>query len=214
MTQVRAMMRAANGTDALHILLPMVTSTNELKQFITLLDDAYDQLITEQVNVLRPKVGVMVEVPAAISQIPSWANKLDFISVGSNDLSQYLLALDRNNPHVANRYDHVHPAVIHEIQRIVCLASQFQLPLSVCGEMASDPIAVVLLMGMGVQRLSMSAAKLPRIKWLIRNVECRWAQQILAHCLTLDDVTDIRVFVQGALKEKGLQEIYKAEDVK
>lgn len=214
MTQVRAMMRAANGSDALHILLPMVTSTHELKQFIILLDDAFEQLREEQFNVSRPKVGVMVEVPAAISQIPSWANKLDFISVGSNDLSQYLLALDRNNPHVANRYDHVHPAVIHEIQRTVQLAKQFNLPLSVCGEMASDPIAVVLLMGMGVQRLSMSAAKLPRIKWLIRNVECNWAQDILQHCLSLDDVKDIRSFVQGALKEKGLQESDKTEDSK
>ncbi|MCL1123847.1 phosphoenolpyruvate--protein phosphotransferase [Shewanella surugensis] len=214
MTQVRAMLRASSGMKSLHILLPMVTSSHELTQFSIVLKDAYTQLQADGLSMHWPKVGIMIEVPAAVSQIPLWANRLDFISIGSNDLSQYLLALDRNNPHVADRYDHVHPAVIHEVYRTVQLAKQYQLPLSLCGEMASDPIAVVLLMGMGIQRLSMSAAKLPRIKWLIRNIEVQWAQQILADCLLLDDVDDIRCHIQQAMKDKGLQDMFKIDDRK
>lgn len=214
MTQVRAMLRASSGIDTLHLLLPMVTSSHELTQFSTVLEDAYTQLTSNGLNVQWPKVGIMIEVPAAISQIPLWANRLDFISIGSNDLSQYLLALDRNNPHVADRYDHVHPAVIHEVYRTVKLAKQNQLSLSLCGEMASDPIAVVLLIGMGINRLSMSAAKLPRIKWLIRNIELKWAQDTLTQCLLFDDVEEIRHYVLQAMKDKGLQEMFKIEDPK
>ncbi|WP_299493903.1 phosphoenolpyruvate--protein phosphotransferase [uncultured Shewanella sp.] len=214
MTQVRAMLRASSGINTLHVLLPMVTSSHELTQFSTVLADAYDQLQSDGLDIQWPKVGIMVEVPAAVTQIPLWAERLDFISIGSNDLSQYLLALDRNNPHVADRYDHVHPAVIHEVYRTVTLAKQYQLPLSLCGEMASDPVAVVLLIGMGIGRLSMSAAKLPRIKWLIRHIELTWAQGILANCLRLDDVIEIRLYVQQAMKDKGLQDAVKTDEFK
>ncbi|WP_299011871.1 phosphoenolpyruvate--protein phosphotransferase [uncultured Shewanella sp.] len=212
MTQVRAMLRASSGINTLHVLLPMVTSTHELIQFSTVLKDAYHQLQDDGVALQWPKMGIMIEVPAAVTQIPLWAHRLDFISIGSNDLSQYLLALDRNNPHVADRYDHVHPAVIHEVYRIVNLAKQYQLPLSLCGEMASDPVAVVLLIGMGIGKLSMSAAKLPRIKWLIRHIELEWAQSLLAHCLQLEEVDDIRFYIQQAMKDKGLQDMIKADD--
>src|SRR5690606_10608653 len=132
-----------------------------------LLEEAITQLRDEGIAVRRPKTGVMVEVPAAISQLSFWRRRIDFVSIGSNDLSQYLLALDRNNARVANRYDHIHPAVIQELYRVVCIAKQHTLPLSLCGEMASDPLAVILLVGMGIETLSMSATKLPRIKYLI-----------------------------------------------
>ncbi len=89
-----------------------------------MLIDALQQLEEEGVRVKRPPVGIMVEVPAAISQLASWRDQLDFISIGSNDLSQYLLALDRNNPRVAASYDHVHPAVLHEIARVIDIAAE------------------------------------------------------------------------------------------
>lgn len=206
MTQVRAMIRAASGQDNLHILLPMVISTPELKTFLELLEDAIGQLTQEGYEVSRPKVGVMVEVPAAISQIPMWAKYIDFISIGSNDLSQYLLALDRNNARVADRYDHVHPAVLHEVKRVVDMAKHYQLPLSLCGEMAADPIAVVLLMGMGIKRLSMSAAKLPKVKYLIRAMSYTDSQQILQQALTLESNEAIRQLVNAHLEKIGFNE--------
>ncbi|MFA7552928.1 MAG: phosphoenolpyruvate--protein phosphotransferase [Spongiibacteraceae bacterium] len=207
MTQVRAMIRAAETSGDLHILLPMISSSNELDAFILLLDDACEQLESEGINFKRPKIGVMIEVPAAISLLPFWAKKIDFISIGSNDLSQYLLALDRNNTRVAARYDQIHPAVLHEIYRVVKLAKKFKLPLSLCGEMASDPVAVFLLLGMGIRTLSMSATKLPRIKWLIRSIDISHAQQVLAQALTFEHAGQIRSLVQKEIISAGLSEL-------
>ncbi|MFT5591738.1 MAG: phosphoenolpyruvate-protein phosphotransferase [Oceanicoccus sp.] len=209
MTQVRAMIRAASGQDNLHVLLPMVISTSEVTTFLELLDDALAQLADEGVSVTRPKVGVMIEVPAAISQIPFWAKYIDFVSIGSNDLSQYLLALDRNNSQVADRYDHVHPAVLHELKRIVDLARTHKLNLSLCGEMAADPVAVVLLMGMGIYRLSMSAAKLPKIKYLIRSMSLGQSQQVLHQALTLESNDAIRALVNNHLEQIGFHEFMR-----
>lgn len=207
MTQVRAMIRAAQPTNNLHILLPMLSSSNEIDVFLQLLDDACRQLTEEGLVFSRPRVGAMVEVPAAISQLPFWKKKIDFISIGSNDLSQYLLALDRNNARVANRYDHVHPAVLHEVYRIVTTAKQCQLPVSLCGEMAADPVAVLLLLGMGIRRLSMSSSKLPQIKWLIRSIPLSVAQQFLAVALTLDNVAEIRAEGRKILHEQQLDDL-------
>tara|TARA_R110002073_G_scaffold26533_8_gene86886 strand:+ start:4403 stop:6643 length:2241 start_codon:yes stop_codon:yes gene_type:complete len=207
MSQIRAMLRAAEGRDNLRIMLPMVGSTSELAGFHALLNDALQQLQEEGVNVRRPPVGIMVEVPSAISQLASWRDQLDFISIGSNDLSQYLLALDRNNPRVAASYDHVHPAVLHEIARVISIAHQTDLPLSICGEMSSDPIAVMLLLGMGVRTLSMSAAQLPKIKWLLRSVSLDNAIAVVAEALLLNDAKQIRKLVADRLYVLGAGEI-------
>jgi len=213
MTQVRAMIRAAVGHNNLHILLPMVISCNEVTTFKELLDDALAQLKEEGIEAARPKVGVMVEVPAAISQIPLWAKHIDFISIGSNDLSQYLLALDRNNSRVADRYDLVHPAVIHEIYRIVQLANDHKLSLSLCGEMAADPVSVMLLLGMGIKRLSMSAAKLPKIKYLIRCITLAQTQSMLRKALTCDSNVAIRELVNQELERAGFNEFMRSQQM-
>ena len=211
MTQVRAMLRAAAGGDELHILLPMVSNTGEINAFHSVLQDALQQLQEEGIAVRRPQVGIMVEVPAAISLLPAWAPKLDFVSIGSNDLSQYLLALDRNNPRVAGAYDHIHPAVLQEIARITATARDAQLPLSLCGEMASDPAAVVFLLGIGIRKLSMSASKLPRIKWLLRSMAASDAADLAQQALTLDNSADIRHLLEGALHQRGLGRLLGSE---
>src|SRR5690606_20273292 len=133
------MILAAAGRENLNILLPMVSSSGELDNFNELLEEACRQLREEGHEIAAPRVGAMIEVPAAIPQIPFWKDRIDFVSIGSNDLSQYLLALDRNNARVAGRYDHLHPAVIHEIHRVVQLAGRHGLPVSPCGAMAPDP---------------------------------------------------------------------------
>jgi phosphotransferase system enzyme I (PtsI)/phosphotransferase system enzyme I (PtsP) len=211
MTQVRAMLRAAEGGDELHILLPMVSNTGEINAFHEVLGDALQQLRDEGCAVQRPQIGIMVEVPAAISLLQAWAPKLDFVSIGSNDLSQYLLALDRNNPRVAGAYDHIHPAVLQEIARITNTASHARLPLSLCGEMASDPAAVVFLLGIGIRKLSMSASKLPRIKWLLRSMAASDAADLAQQALTLDNSADIRRLLEGALHQRGLGRLLGSE---
>ena len=163
------------------------------------LDDALAQLKLEGLRIKKPPVGIMVEVPAAISQLASWRNYIDFVSIGSNDLSQYLLAMDRNNPSVSQSYDHVHPAVLHEIARIIVIARENDLPLSLCGEMSSDPVTVMVLIGLGVRTLSMSAAQLPKIKWLIRNTLIKEAQALAREALSMNAASEIRKFVQAKL---------------
>lgn len=207
MTQIRAMIRAAEGNNNLYIMLPMVTSTHEIDRFNRLLDDACQQLQQEGYIFRRPKTGVMVEVPAAISQLPFWKDRIDFVSIGSNDLSQYLLATDRNNAHVAGLFDHLHPAVLYEVKRVVDTAKECNLALSLCGEMGSDPVAVVLLLGMGVRTLSMSAAKLPRIKALIRSLTCVQAEELLRQALLINNSKGIRSLVKAELTALGLSSL-------
>ncbi|GAB3276854.1 phosphoenolpyruvate--protein phosphotransferase [Parahaliea aestuarii] len=204
MTQLRAMLRAAGEADNLRILLPMVSNTGEIDRLRLLLDDALTQLREEGYLVQRPPVGIMVEVPAAISLLPTWATRIDFVSIGSNDLSQYLLALDRNNPRVASAYDHLHPAVLREVSRIALCARDSGLPLSLCGEMASDPAAVLVLAGLGVRTLSMSASKIPRIKWLLRSIAAADATTLAQQVLQMEDAAGIREVLQQALRERGL----------
>ena len=191
-TQLRAIIRAANGNDNIHILLPMVSSVSELDQCIALLDDVCQQLTIKGTTVQRPKMGIMVEVPAIISLLPFIHEKLDFISIGSNDLSQYLMAIDRNNPLVGKYYESLHPAVVHEISRIVNIAEEYSLPISLCGELASDPIAVMLLMGLGLRRFSLSSSKLPLIKWVIRSISIKDAEFFSQQALMQSNASDIR----------------------
>lgn len=191
-TQLRAMLRASIACENLKIILPMVSAIDELRDFHTLLDETISQLLAEGFPVSRPRVGIMVEVPAAISQLARWREHIEFLSIGTNDLSQYLIAVDRNNPRVASRYDHLHPAVLAEILRIMEIAGSLSLPVSVCGEMASDPDAVVLLVAMGVRTLSMSAAQLPKIKWLIRAMDSGEARALFQSACAASDSSAIR----------------------
>ncbi|MBN7798061.1 phosphoenolpyruvate--protein phosphotransferase [Parahaliea mediterranea] len=207
MTQLRAMLRAGRDSDNLHILLPMVSNTGEIDALRSLLDDALAQLGDEGYPLKRPPVGIMVEVPAAISLLPTWAPRLDFVSIGSNDLSQYLLALDRNNPRVAAAYDHLHPAVLREVARVTAIADEVGLPLSLCGEMASDPAAVLVLAGLGIRTLSMSAARIPRIKWLLRTISQADAAALAQRALHMEHAADIRELLQQALRERGLERL-------
>ena len=170
MTQIRAMLRASVGLDTLRIMLPMVSSVAEVESFTELLDNASAQLSEEGVEIRRPRVGIMAEVPAVASILPFLEGQIDFVSIGSNDLSQYVLAVDRNNARVSALFDHLHPAVLQSVEDIAHRAAGLDLEVSVCGEMAADPCAAVLLVGMGIGTLSMPAFSIPRIKWLIRTV--------------------------------------------
>ena len=193
-TQLRAILRAALGVDNVQLLVPMVTTTEELLTVSRLLDKEVERLQAEGQPARRPTFGVMVEVPGVVALLPLWRQRIDFISIGSNDLSQYLLAVDRNNPMVARTYDALHPGVLHEINRIVKIAANCRLPLSLCGELASDPVAVLLLLGMGVRRFSMSAARIPSIKWLVQRVATDELEQFLSQALKLDEAGAIRKF--------------------
>lgn len=199
--QLRAMLTAAGAHGDLRVIVPMVSNISELTRFHEVLNDAYQQLQEEGVVCKRPPVGVMVEVPAAISQLRFWARYIDFVSIGSNDLSQYLLAIDRNNPKLTQQFDHVHPAVIAELARVVSACSQLDLPVCVCGEMASEPVSLILLFALGIRKLSVSSSKIPRLKSLIAKLDRQVASEFLAFALEAESTELIRAEGQRLLAE-------------
>jgi phosphotransferase system enzyme I (PtsP) len=198
------MLRAAIGLGNLQLLLPMVSSVGEVDDAKRLIRRAHDELLEEGYQVQMPPVGVMIEVPAAVYQAEALASRVDFISVGTNDLTQYLLAVDRNNAHVAKLYDELHPAVLRALIQITAGARSYGREISICGEMAGDPLAVVLLLGMGVHSLSMGASSLLRVKWVIRSVSRTRARELLSSALQCEDAEAVRRLLLQALEDVGL----------
>lgn len=210
LVQVRAMIRASVGLNNLNILLPMISDVAELNDALGLIHQAYAEILEEGEDVVMPKVGVMIEVPSAVYQAGSLARRVDYLSIGTNDLTQYLLAVDRNNPRVADLYDSMHPAVIRAMLQVVESARVHSKPVSVCGEMAGDPAAAILLLGMGIDSLSMSVSSLPRVKWVIRNMTRERASEILSEVLLMEDVHTIRQYLNSILEGYGMGGLVRA----
>ncbi|TLX57964.1 phosphoenolpyruvate-protein phosphotransferase PtsP [Stutzerimonas nosocomialis] len=209
LVQTRAMLKASEGLNNLRILLPMISGTHELEEALHLIHRAWGEVRDEGTDVPLPPIGVMIEVPAAVYQIRELAQQVDFISVGSNDLTQYLLAVDRNNPRVADLYDFLHPAVLQALKLVVDGAHAEGKPVSICGEMAGDPAAAVLLMAMGFDSLSMNATNLPKVKWLLRQVDMPTAHALLAKVMCIDNPQVIYSTLQLALRSLGLSRLVK-----
>ncbi len=210
MVQVRAMLRAASGFDNMKILLPMISNIQELDEALTLIRRAHKELCEAGVDVTMPEVGAMVEVPSLVYQIEGVVKRVDFLSIGSNDLTQYLLAVDRNNNSVAELYDSLSPAVIKAIQIVVAGAAGRHCPVSVCGEMAGNPLAVLVLLGLGVDSLSMSASSLARVKCVVRSVRRDDAKAMLDHVLSLEGAAEVRQYLYAALLDRGLAGLVRA----
>ena len=208
--QIRAMLRASIGLDNLQIMLPMISNVNEVNSATQLIKKAYRELIQEGLEVKYPPIGVMIELPAAVYQTRALCKMVDFVSVGSNDLTQYLLAVDRNNPRVANLYSAFHPAVLSALQFVVTEARTEGIPVSICGEMAGDPGAAVLLMAMGYDVLSMNATTLLKVKSVIRSMSMEAAQDLLDQAMHLDDAQMIRSAVDLALYNAGVDRLLRS----
>ncbi len=210
LTQLRAMLRANAGLGNLRLLFPMVSRLDEVKAAMALLDQAYEGLESEGKTAMKPPIGVMIEVPAAVYCIRHMAPYVEFFSLGTNDLTQYLLAVDRGNEHVAELYDHLHPAVLQCVRDAIDAAHGAARPIAVCGEMAADPLGAVLLLGMGVDSLSMAAPGIPHIKWVIRNFAFEQARVLADRALELADASAIRPLLIAALEEVGLGGLIRA----
>ncbi|SEK70266.1 PTSINtr with GAF domain, PtsP [Colwellia chukchiensis] len=211
LVQIRAMLRANYQLDNLAIMLPMISSISEVDEAIKLINQAHYELRSELLNdqadcLARPKIGVMIEVPSVMFQLPELADKVDFFSVGSNDLTQYLLAVDRNNSRVASLYDFYHPAVLRALNYIAEHSSQLKMPLSICGELANEPTGALLLMAMGYQNLSMSAHSIAKVKWAIRHVEMQQLESMLAAVLRQTDVLNVHRYLHQQFVKLGLED--------
>lgn len=204
LVQVRGMLKASEGLDNLRILLPMISSVSELENALRFIHRAHRELVEEGHNIHLPEIGVMVEVPAAIYQIREFARRVDFLSVGSNDLTQYLLAVDRNNPRVAELFDSFHPAVLRALNWVVGQCHKENKQISICGEMAGDPSSAVLLMAMGYDMLSMNANNIPRVKSVLRQLSLADAKQLLNEVLQMDYAKAVTDHVRSVLEAKGV----------
>lgn len=205
LVQVRAMIKASAGLKGdLRIMLPMVTHLGEVEEALALVHRCYEEIVEEGLEVRRPEVGVMIEVPAAVYQARAIANRVDFLAIGSNDLTQYMLAVDRNNPRVADIYQDLHPAVLGAIRFVVEQAKLEHTRIGICGEIAGNPAAAILLTAMGMDVLSMNAPNLPRVKWALREIDLEDASGLLDQALAYSSAEEVVEFMRAAMVERGL----------
>jgi phosphotransferase system enzyme I (PtsP) len=210
LVQIRAMLRASEGLNNLRIMLPMISSVPELDRAIELIDRAYDELSQEEgYSIQRPEVGAMIEVPAAVYQVKELGRRVSFLSVGTNDLTQYLLAVDRNNPRVANLYHALHPSVLRALKIIHEQATSVNCQISVCGEVAGDPLGAVVLLGLGYENLSMSANGLLKVKSMLNQVSKEEARTLAKRALRMSDANSVSVFLSDALNRPELSKLYR-----
>ena len=200
-TQLRAMLRAAVHGDA-RIMFPLVSSLLELRQAKMILGDVVEDLEEEGIPFRRDvPVGMMVEVPAAVMLAEEFAREVDFFSIGTNDLIQYTLAVDRADPAVANLYSSADPSILRLIRRVMLAAAKYDVPVSVCGQMSSDPIFVPMLIGVGLRSLSVMPHAIPELKEVVRSLTIPQAEEIAAHAETLEVARDVENYLRGELKK-------------
>jgi len=202
--QLRAILRAAARYNV-RVLFPMISSLEELRRAKEILAEARAELFKEGLE-HNPdiEVGIMVEVPSAVWLAPRLAREVDFFSIGTNDLIQYLLAADRNNSKVAHLYEALHPAVISAISEVVNVARGTDKEVCICGEMASDPLATLLLIGMGLDELSLSPLFIPVVRKIVREVDYQTARLVARETLQMASVQEIKGYLVERYRDLGL----------
>src|SRR3954447_4541893 len=189
--QIRAVLRAAAGHD-IHLMLPLITTVHEVEEAKEIIMEESRALQKQGVRAAQSvPVGVMVETPAAVLMADRLAEVSAFFSVGTNDLTQYTMAVDRGNARLANRFTPHDPSVVRQLHRVLEVGKAADLPVSVCGEMASEPLSAVLLLGLGYNCLSVSPPALPLVKWVIRTVPEESAQRAAQSALNATSAAEV-----------------------
>ena len=193
-TQLRALLRAA-AHGPLRIMFPFVSSVQEVRDARALLRECHQELTSRGDAVPEVAVGIMIEVPSAAFTASLLAKEADFFTIGTNDLIQYTLAVDRTDDRVSNRYEPLHPAVLRLLRQVRRAATREGIPVSVCGEMASDPLLLKLLIGCGLREFSMTPGAIPMARQVIRDTSARQMVRIAARVLTLGTVEEIEQYL-------------------
>ena len=202
--QLRALLRASAFGD-IHIMYPMIASVEEVKQANAMLDECKEELTAEGKEFNKDiKVGIMIEVPAAAVISPILAKYVDFFSIGTNDLCQYTLAVDRMNEAIGSLYQPLHPGVIRLIKHVIDASHEHGKFTGMCGELASDPVATMILLGLGLDEFSMTASSIPLIKNILRSVSKAECEEVANKALTMDTAEEITGHAKSVLIEKGL----------
>ena len=193
--QLKALLRAGSLGEV-QILLPMVSDLSQVTQVRELLKEVQNELSKTNHEFSEScKIGVMVEVPAVVMMIDEFASTCDFLSLGTNDLTQYALAVDRGTSRVAGLYDPFHPAVLRMIKAVVEAAKRNSIPVSICGEMAGDPLATQLLIGLGLNQLSLSPGLIPEVKEVIRSTKKHSASLLADRCMNMKSGIEVRNYL-------------------
>ncbi|MBO7413066.1 MAG: phosphoenolpyruvate--protein phosphotransferase [Fibrobacter sp.] len=193
-SQLKAMLRASSAGN-LRILLPMISSMSELHQAKECIEECRQAVLAEGVKIGDVKVGVMIEVPAAVMLVEKLAKEVDFFSLGTNDLIQFTLAVDRTNELITDMFQPHHPAVLSMIYQTVVAAHREGIPVAVCGEMSADPLSVLLLVGLGVDELSMTPWSVMATKKIIRSINFEDVRETALTILQLDDAKDVNEYL-------------------
>jgi phosphoenolpyruvate-protein phosphotransferase (PTS system enzyme I) len=199
--QIRAVLRAAFGHD-IHLMLPLVTTVHEVEEAKEIIMEESRALQKQGIRAAQSvPVGVMVETPAAVLMADRLAEVSAFFSVGTNDLTQYTMAVDRGNARLANRFTPHDPSIVRQLQRVLVVGKEAGLSVSVCGEMASEPLSAVLLLGLGYDCLSVSPPALPLVKWVVRTVPEETARSAAAAALTASSAAEVSNVLRDAVGE-------------
>ena len=202
--QLRALLRASAFGD-IHIMYPMIASVEEVKQANVMLDECKAELTAEGKEFNKDiKVGIMIEVPAAAVISPILAKYVDFFSIGTNDLCQYTLAVDRMNEAIGSLYQPLHPGVLRLIKHVIDASHEQGKITGMCGELAGDPVATMILLGLGLDEFSMTASSIPLIKKILRSVSKAECEEVANKVLTMDTAEEITGYAKSVLIEKGL----------
>jgi multiphosphoryl transfer protein len=194
-TQLRAICRASHDYK-IKVMFPMVSTVEEVRRAKKILAEIQTALTAEGIGYNRGmEVGIMIEVPAAVWSADALAREVDFFSIGTNDLTQYIMAADRGNTKVSGLATYFQPAVLQAIQQVVRAARTANIPVGMCGEMAGNPVALPLLVGLGLDELSMSAPAIPEIKAKIRELSLEKAETIARHILTLPTAEAVQTYL-------------------
>ena len=200
-TQLRAIVRASSLRNV-RILFPMISGVDELEEALRLLDEVKEEVRAEGHD-YNPdmQVGVMIEVPSAVVIAEHLARRCDFFSLGTNDLIQYTVAVDRSNDRIANLFDPFHPGVLRLIHMTVDAAKSGNIPVAVCGEMGANPMSALILIGLGIRELSMTATQIPVLKSMIRGLSIEKMEQLAKETLTLPTGLEVRRLIEQKCRE-------------
>jgi phosphotransferase system enzyme I (PtsI) len=191
----------------------MISGIEEIREAKQLLQEAKDELVAEGVSVASAmEIGAMIEVPSAVVIADKLAGEVDFFSIGTNDLIQYALAIDRANEHLAYLYEPLHPAVLRLLKNVVDVAHKANIRVAMCGEMAGDPTCCLILLGMELDELSMSHLAIPRIKRIIRASSLQDAKVLLQNAMSFNVASEVRAYVQDYMTQHFPNEFQKEED--
>ena len=195
-TQLKALL-LANTKGNLRLLLPMISGMAELRRARACIEKCHKELVAEGHNVAKVKMGVMIEVPAAVMIVDKLAKEVDFFSIGTNDLIQFTLAVDRTNELITDMFQPHHPAVLSMIYQTVQAAHREGIPVAVCGEMSADPMSVLLLVGLGVDELSMTPWSVMSTKKIIRSINFEDVRDSALTVLQMEDAESVNAYMHG-----------------